>query len=283
MQVLRQAKHEVRKNARLDDNVALSMEKMATNSAFSDVKFIIGNIPFYAQYVTANQLILYNRLCNSSAVTVAIDATGSICDKMAQNKQIFLYQVVVPKHENVPQLPVSQMLSSQHDALSIKQWLERWQFLGPKEPQIVVCDASKALLNAIVGAFTNFPTLADYIDDLFTSIQNETKVTFLLHLDICHFVKNVSNWTCYREKGIKKFFVHAICLIVRCKTLKSAGNVYKAIVVIACSRFEGEMCEKIHLSQSKKDSCWKASKTVKMKHKQCFLRQKSFQKRISMT
>ena len=64
---------------------------------------------------------------------LSFDATGSICDKMAQNKQIFLYQVVVPKHENVLQLPVSQMLSSQHDALSIKQWLERWQFLGAKK------------------------------------------------------------------------------------------------------------------------------------------------------
>ena len=172
----------------MDKDLTLSLKKIATSSQFKDVNFFIGNIPFYAHYFPTNQLIVYNRLFSKEGppIILSIDATGGICNKIEDNKRIFLYQGVVFSSDNTPSLPVCQMLSSQHDGLSIKSWLERWQMQGAKTPHIIVCDASKALLIAAVGAFTESRDIMKYIDELFECARTCNDVKVLIYLYICH-------------------------------------------------------------------------------------------------
>ena len=75
--------------------------------------------------------------------------------------------MVTQKSEKNSQLPITQMLSSQHDALSISVWLERWLVESGKISTVAVMDCSRALLNAAVKSFTKFKSVNAYVDYLF--------------------------------------------------------------------------------------------------------------------
>ena len=84
------------------------------------------------------------------------------------------------------------MISSRHDIVQIEFWLKNWIKLGAKTPNIVVCDNSRALLNAIISAFSK-KSFSEYVNYLFAAIINDSKPDILVRIDICHFVKNVAS------------------------------------------------------------------------------------------
>lgn len=94
-----------------------------------------------------------------------IDATGSIIKKLcnvdgSMSKHIFLYQCVINCKNG--QFSVCQMVSESHNTNSIHFWLAEWIRSGAPVPKEVICDSSRALLIAIIRAFTGYLTIEDY-------------------------------------------------------------------------------------------------------------------------
>ena len=133
------------------------------------------------------------------------------------------------------------MLSSQHDALSISFWLERWIVEGAKIPKAIVCDFSRALLNAAVKAFTRCNDLNEYICKLHDAANNGVFDDCLIRVDICHFVKIIARFDCYANKRTKYFFTKSICLLIFCKNFSECETIIEAIIICSQSEWEGSI------------------------------------------
>ena len=72
-----------------------------------------------------------------------------------------------------PQLPLTQMLSSAHDTISISSWLMRWIQPGDRYPEVVVCDGSRAIFNALSLAFCGYQNIETYANSVFKNLLDD--------------------------------------------------------------------------------------------------------------
>lgn len=105
------------------------------------------------------------------------------------SKHNFLYQCVMNCKNG--QFSVCQMVSESHNTNSIHFWLAEWIRSGVPVPKEVICDWSRALLIAIIRAFTGYLTIEDYAD-AFRNINNLPKC--YVRIDVAHFIKKYSNF-----------------------------------------------------------------------------------------
>jgi hypothetical protein len=78
------------------------------------------------------------------------------------------------------------MLSESHNTIAIWLWLIQWIQHSASPPREVTCDASKALLTAVVRAFTNSMNIDDYADKMW---DNEVMPNCYIRIDVAH--KNI--------------------------------------------------------------------------------------------
>lgn len=139
--VLRTAKHELRKSQYLDKDPikALAILKRKTTSGQSTIHNI-GLDPFHVHFWSGHQNRIYNSKVNKKA-WVIVDATGSLSRKIVHidgrnSKHLFLYTAVL-QTEAGP-IPVCRQVTESHDAVSISNWLKEWTKSGAKFPAEVV-------------------------------------------------------------------------------------------------------------------------------------------------
>lgn len=84
------------------------------------------------------------------------------------------------------QYSVVQMLTEAQHTNNVQFWLMEWNRLGAPIQKKIVCDSFKALLNAVIRAFTNFETI-----DACYLTQN---ISCQICIDVAHFVNKYSRY-----------------------------------------------------------------------------------------
>ena len=137
--VLRKAKQDVKEMKRFNQNLLLSLEELTTSSEYADIKFFTGLNPMFVMYFSQMQFSMCKRLAAQNTLFIlTINATGRIAQNIKGNKRPFLYQMVSGRANDIPQIPLGQMISTCHDTVSIDHWLKRWLQGGGVIPNVLL-------------------------------------------------------------------------------------------------------------------------------------------------
>ncbi|CAI6372658.1 unnamed protein product [Macrosiphum euphorbiae] len=182
---------------------------------------------------------------------LCIDATGSVVRNVyrtsqeLQSSHIFLYVAVL--NDGCIQVPVCQMLSEVQDLATITYWLSQWIRAGATSPYEVVVDYSNALIGAVIRAFCYGLSKIQYCEISLKILQDEedgTVPTPGLDIYIAHLIKMICRWKCFKVRNhgkIKEFYVRAIVLLIKSKTLDQFKTILTEILVVASSEYDGNI------------------------------------------
>lgn len=148
---------------------------------------------------------------------------------------MFLYQCIINCKNR--QFSVCQMISESHNANSIHFWLAEWLRSGAPVPKEVVCDSSRALLIAIVRAFTDYLNIENYAD----AFRNSSLLKCYIRIDVAHFIKWYCSISKSLNKKVKTFYLGAIGQLILCRNIISAKEIIKSIFIIALYETDGNL------------------------------------------
>lgn len=123
--------------------------------------------PFYVIYFTSHQVQMYKQLSKLKHITLYIASGVSVPrlnrpDGMTSH-YIFLYHAVI--NSIAGQFSVSQFLTEMHTSTFIRFWLMEWYRIGVPHPkEVLVTDASRVLLTAVIKEFTSYSIIERYAD-----------------------------------------------------------------------------------------------------------------------
>lgn len=92
-------------------------------------------------------------------------------------------------------------MSESHNTNDIQFWLAEWIRLGASRPREVVCDFSRALLNAY-SLFAGHLTIESSSD----AYKDNKLPTCYIRIDVAHFIKKYSNFLKTARLRIKQFY-----------------------------------------------------------------------------
>lgn len=206
-------------------------------------------IPFYIQYWTNNQIRLWKEAFEEGAF-ISIDASGGFIKLpyiYGNNKppSTFLYTIVTNIGRKI--CPVSQYLSSVHDARNIFLWLAEWIKSGAPIPKVSVMDCSSALLNASCLAFNGlyYPAYLEKCFDILLGNSKERLPNCLIKRDRAHLLKNIAQLKLFHgDNWIKKdFYLFAIGYLLQISDLKLFEDVAESIFIVCVSQYCGKESE----------------------------------------
>lgn len=235
--VLRVTKSEIMKKSYIDQD-PLKALVILKSSSLNNIIHNIGLDPIFVHYWTNHQLHVYKRYALENDACLFIDATGSIIKRICKadgsmSRHMFLYHGVINCKNG--QFSIFQMISENHNANSIHFWLAEWLRLGAPVPKEVVCDSSRALLIAIIRAFTNYNSIEDYSD----SLKNASLPNCYVRIDVAHFIKIYSTILKSLNKRIKTFYMSAIGQLILCRNITNARDILTSIFTLALSETDG--------------------------------------------
>lgn len=252
--VLRVAKCEDMKKKRLDDNPIIAIAKAMHEGPFCNIIRDVSYDKFKVYYSSPAQRTIYTNYCKTVAVPkLSIDATGGLFQYLYRTPKIksgpiFLYNAVV--HDKVEKkiLTVNSLISESHTTETIRHWLTEWlqkskinELPRPKE---ICMDMSIALISGTIQAFTNFPSLAAYLQECGKIIDGKlpSLPSCYIRTDVCHLVSLLTKWSSLRDKPkrTRQFYIRAMCQVIQSDNLNDIKKLLKDIVTVALSESEGE-------------------------------------------
>jgi len=262
--VLRKVKQEAKdKKLGIDNKCPIqSLIELKHNSAYSGFIHFIALDPFIVHYWSKHQLAIYKDL-SKTYCKLSIDATGSLIKKLKRSSinilssHIFLYEAVVSS--SVGSISITQMLSEKQDTLTIFYWLGQWMMAGPKTPNEVVSDYSKAILGAISRAFCNGSSLKMYVDDCFDVLKglDEKMPATYIRIDVAHVIKifcRIKHLTGIKNKALKEFYVRGLRLLLSSETLDEFTSILEALLTVVLCETDG-WCDGSETLQAPSERC----------------------------
>ncbi|KAG5887001.1 hypothetical protein JTB14_024217 [Gonioctena quinquepunctata] len=194
----------------------------------------IGSDPVIVHFWSPHQIRIFNNMNKIENARLCIDATGKLAKYVLhvnneKSHHIFLYIGVL--YCSAGQFSVMEMFSESQDTVSVSTWLRRWIQSGAQFPKEVVCDSSRALLNAYCWAFTGYDTIEKYAE---ACVKNEFVRTFI-GIDVAHYIKNWADFLKTERKLVKKFYLFAIGRLILCRNQNDARRISKALMIISMS------------------------------------------------
>jgi len=204
----------------------------------------ISLLKFHCIYWSAEQQQIYTARCkNNSDAILTIDATGSIAKQLKKNDpHIFLYQCMLVTTEG--SVPVFQMVSGDQRSFAIANFLRLILVKGAPRPPMVVCDCSRALLNAIADVFGKSNDLLDYLNKCYDTVVRGSPsipMTFI-RLDVSHFVKMVSRWKCLNAMitAARRFYIRCMSQAYQMNDFTALSDFLESLLIVAMSEFIGD-------------------------------------------
>lgn len=162
---------------------------------------------------------------------------GTLQEKL---KPVYLYQAIAATKSG-SSVPVGQMVSSNHDNITIARWLED-VFRNVNSPQEVVIDESAALLLAPIKAFTQFNNLPSYLQcchGLLLDSSIDLPTTFIRH-DVSHMVKTIKRASVFKsiDKRQSDFYKYCIGILFKLDDFEYLKLIVEDILTIAWFEFE---------------------------------------------
>lgn len=237
-----------------------SLSEFKHSSRYAGSIHSIGFDPFFVHYWSSHQIAIYKDLTKNYC-KISIDATGSLVKKLKRtslnllSSNIFLYEVVASS--DFGHIAVTQMISENHDTLSILNWLTQWIKNGLRAPDEVVCDYSRALLSAITRAFSGI-SVESYVNNCFhilKNIGNTTLVTYV-RLDVAHMIKIFCRIKCLtglKNKSLKEFYVRGFRLLMYSGDLSNFEIRLEALLTVMMSETDGWSGDTITQSEKSRE------------------------------
>lgn len=155
------------------------------------------------------------------------------------------------------------MLSEVQDLPTITYWLSQWIRAGATLPYEVVVDYSNALIGAVILAFCCGLSKIQYCKISLKILQDEkdgirvlnSRLDVYVRLDIPHLIKMICRWKCFKVRShgrIKEFYVRAIVLLIKWRTLEQFRTILTEILVIASSEYDGNIEGTTYYTSSEK-------------------------------
>ncbi|XP_017473398.1 PREDICTED: uncharacterized protein LOC108364292 [Rhagoletis zephyria] len=189
----------------------------------------IGFDPMIVHFWSPNQIRVFNKLSKANNSFLCIGATEGI----EKPQHLFLYLAVLSSP--TAQSAAFGMISERQDTVSIVTWLMRWIQSGAEYPKEVVCDSSKALLNACCLVFTGYETSESYANACMTSVLPRTKIG----IDVADYVNNWAKYLAMENKGVNKFFMSCIAQLIICRSQTEATKIIESLLLISTSKTAG--------------------------------------------
>lgn len=254
---IRKVKSQNRREMQLASDEFASLRKL--NHTFRYNGFIkkLMEIPCYVNifWTDCQEAIVANEI----NYILCIDATGNICvpptkiesknyEVNLHQRPLFLYSAVMKSsNENLPSLPVSQMLSESHSAEICQEWLSMLSKCTKNKPAEVRVDCSSMLMLATSMSY-NGCTTADYLKKAYDIIEGrtETKLGTIIRLDKSHVIKIFSRWKIWAEtkcgKLVKHFYVSVLRSLISEQNFQKVKIVAIHLTTLMLSENSGAMC-----------------------------------------
>lgn len=104
-----------------------------------------------------------------------------------------------------------------------------------------ICDASKALLIALITTFTQYKTIRQYTDAYFNNSTSMESVT-LVSIDVAHFMKIWSKFLFEvfgRRRALKVFYMACIGQLILCTSVDAARSLVRKLFMVCLSETDG--------------------------------------------
>lgn len=197
---------------------------------------------FHVSYWTNDQILLWKSAFSCDYTSISIDASGRFVKKVVyqglENDHIFLYAIVIRVDGQIT--PLAQMISSRHDSLFIRKWLEKWLACGIPTPKQATTDNSPALQYGICQAFNNM-TYQEYSMNNLEILLGSSKILppCLLRMDIAHLIHACSGWKCFNNMLpiIKELYIKAIGFMSSLKNFNLFIQLLTAVFVLSENQF----------------------------------------------
>lgn len=242
---LRTAKSAFLKSSQIDSDPIVALYKAKSFQEYGNTIHNVGYSPFFVYFWTKAQIMMYRKFCENNQKRISIDSTGGVAKKInypdqLNSKSIFLYEIVINFHG---QYSVGSMLTDNHSALAIQNWLNVWFRAAGASPSEVVVDMSLALMYACVTVFTRFKSLADYLDNCYKILfeDSQSMPDIFIRNDVAHIIKLMSSWDCLKKahRLTKQFYMRALGQLIQCNDINDMKNLLEALFIVAHSDTEG--------------------------------------------
>ena len=242
--VLRKAKQQrlTSKHGFRFQNPALNLQDKALHGKHSGQIHFIALEKFCCVYWLKEQLQIYISRCRKDpSALLTIDATGGIARRKTKHEpHIFLYQCMLVT--NSGSVPVFQMVSADHRALSVAHFLRLIIAANAPIPRVVVTDFGWALMIAVVEIFGKCASFQDYLQRCHDAIKHKvvTLPSTYLRLDVSHLISSVSRWKCLEnDRQVRRFYLRCIAKAYQIANFEELTDFIQSILCLALSRYIG--------------------------------------------
>lgn len=148
------------------------------------------------------------------------------------------------KNPNSKSLPVNQMLSQDQSSDFISFWLKRWLRDVKKLPIEVTIDQSKALLNAVIDAFTSCKNVGTYINQCLKYLHGGKNVRDCLpevyiRFDRSHIVQYFTKKIKDADMRKTRLFRSVFGYLIQCKDFKVAKKIITDLFTLMKNQYIG--------------------------------------------
>ncbi len=194
--------------------------------------------PFAVQMYTEQGMeILLSHLKDNHNTSLYLDATGGIVSKIPyQAKKVLYCALVLPGDGSNKPLPVTEMLTNEHNVPNISSWLLKFVHSVSKLTSVRVhrieTGFSWALIQSVLVSFNkeNVDTFLDRAHKIchFQLQWKDVKRFTVVHICAAHMVKTFSNAARKHttDKGLHNFAVFCFALLQNSITLQQAEAIF---------------------------------------------------------
>ncbi|XP_028988701.1 uncharacterized protein LOC114845072 isoform X2 [Betta splendens] len=249
--VLKKISSEVRKSSRLHNGMMLELmltqkiiKQSGSHAASNGYLQSLQIDPFAVHLYTESGIqILTKHLKKSAPITLHLDATGSVVQKIPdQDKRVLYYALVLPgMGKDKPPLPVAELISNSHSIPTISYWLMEFRrklcYATKRRIAQIETDHSWALINSVLLSF-NKENISVYLDRAFESIYSSTlqKIPAFTVVHICsaHIMKTVAQAFGKKtaDKGIKEYASFTFACLLNCTAMDEALDIFYHMCVV---------------------------------------------------
>ncbi|XP_034064636.1 uncharacterized protein LOC117541546 isoform X2 [Gymnodraco acuticeps] len=251
--VLKVIRSEVRRGKRIHEDVFMEMylTQMIIKECDSNYRRMPGYIQHFQvdpfgvhMYSETGVNIVVQHLRKKKPLTLYLDATGNVASKVpGQTKRVLYYCLTLPGGgQQVPPLPVCEMLTNEHSIPPITFWLMQFlrklsQYTKIKVHQVET-DYSWALLQSVLLSF-NKESIVSYLDRAFAICSKlkswkEIKMLTVLHICSAHVLKAVAQSIGRRtaDKGLKDFATFAFARLQNATSMTTALHIFRSLCTV---------------------------------------------------
>lgn len=130
-------------------------------------------------------------------------------------------------------------MGDRHTAKDLNGFLRDFHSSGAPFPEEIVCDESRALLNACVLTYSDSSNIEEYADTLVDVKKTSTRI----RIDVAHFEKKYKDLLKILPPRIFTFYMASIGRLIMSQDLTEAATIVKTLFLISNCETEGKDLE----------------------------------------